>query len=115
MFLYANDQERAAALETGRISTILEVPDQAELHRDLKQVETALQASGELEVADGLSHNGTARGLDGARGRLLWTVPMATIRRTDRPSIVSCCRSDSCGRIFWSKPTAATTKVPTHN
>ncbi len=66
VFLYANDQERTAALETGRISTILDVPDQAELHRDLKQVETALHANGELEVADGISHNGTARGLDGA-------------------------------------------------
>src|ERR1043166_8139358 len=43
VFLYADDRERAAALATGRISTILEVPDQEELYCDLQQVEAALR------------------------------------------------------------------------
>ncbi len=66
VFLYANDQERAAALETGRISTVLEVPDQAALLRDLRQVEMALRTDGELASAAAISHNGAAQAADGA-------------------------------------------------
>lgn len=60
VFLYANDQERAAALETGRVSTILEVPDQAALHQDLMHVESTLRESVELASGAAGSHNGSA-------------------------------------------------------
>lgn len=58
VFLYANDAERAAALETGRITSILEVPNQAELHRDLSQVESMLRQSDQLADGRATAHNG---------------------------------------------------------
>jgi hypothetical protein len=51
VFLYANDRERAEALATGRITSILDVADQAELQRDLAHVEATLRES--IELADG--------------------------------------------------------------
>jgi hypothetical protein len=72
VFLYAGDEERAAALATGRITTILDVADQDELHKDLAHVETMLSQSQQLAApskqagcrgnADQVKQNGQADG-----------------------------------------------------
>jgi transcription antitermination factor NusG len=80
VFLFARHDERTLALTTNRISSVLAVVDQEELHRDLQQTQSLIESGVELTAEPRLApgnrvrvKGGPMRGLEGTivsrRGR----------------------------------------------
>jgi transcriptional antiterminator RfaH len=77
VFLWGTHEERLTALTTNRVVGTLEVPDQAGLWRDLRQLRRLLEAGApvtpEQRLAPGMTVEITSGPLAGLKGRILRT------------------------------------------
>lgn len=83
VFLFARGDERALALTTSRVSSVLEVTDQAELHRDLRQVRHVLESGIPLTVESQLLPGRHVR----VKGGAMMGLEGVVISRRDRSHI----------------------------
>ncbi|MHB1037781.1 MAG: transcription termination/antitermination protein NusG [Pirellulales bacterium] len=74
VFLYGSEEERVRSLRTNRISRILPVPDQFQLHHDLKQVRQLIESNAPLTVESRLAPGRRVRIRAGAMTGLEGTV-----------------------------------------
>jgi hypothetical protein len=75
LFLYGTEEERIRSLTTNRISRILEVKDQQQLFRDLRQVHEVIQSGAPLTVESRLEAGQAVRvkygALEGLEGKVV--------------------------------------------